>query len=123
MRMIGNEGGFTLVELLVAASLGAIGLLGLAATHVNALRATATGRNVSIATLLAAQEMEVLRRTPYDQLASVSPTGVTVGNLTYAREVTVVDSPTGTSKQVTVTTSWSDNFGWHNVPLTSVIAP
>jgi hypothetical protein len=43
--------------------------------------------------------------------------------MTYSRQVGVTASPTGTSKRVQVTVGWSDQFGPHQVVLTTVIAP
>jgi prepilin-type N-terminal cleavage/methylation domain-containing protein len=118
-----NESGFTLVELLVAATLAGIGFLGLAATHATALRATTVGRSSSVATLRAAEQIEILRRTDYDAVTSSSATGTTEDGVTYTRTVNVSASPSGDSKRVQVLVAWSDQFGPHQVELVSVIAP
>jgi len=122
-RTIADQRGFTLVELLVASALAAIGFLGLAATHMTALRATVTGRHTSTAAFLGAEQMEILRRLPYDEIVGGEAQSVTVEGRTYARQVGVADSPVGTSKRVVVTTTWSDRFGGHQAQLVSVIAP
>lgn len=123
MRTIRNEDGFTLVELLVAAALAAIGFLGLAATHANAIRATAVGRNLGTATQLATEEVEMLRRQPYDEVASGDSESVAVHGRSYERTVTVSAAPAGISKQVRVDVAWSDPFGPHAMTLVTVIAP
>jgi prepilin-type N-terminal cleavage/methylation domain-containing protein len=115
--------GFTLVELLVAAAIAGIGFLGLAATHATAIRATTVGRNTSIATTRASEEIEILRRLPYDGLASASAESVDVDGIHFSRAVAVSASPTGDSKRVAVTVDWTDQFGAHQVALVTVIAP
>ena len=118
-----NEAGFTLVELLVAAALAGVGFLGLAATHATAIRATTVGRSVGVATITATEQIEILRRTPYDSVTSTSAEGVTINGITYSRQVGVTASPAGDSKRVQVTVDWSDQFGPHQLALVTVIAP
>lgn len=123
MTSMRNEQGFTLIELLVAAALAAIGFLGLAATHASAIRATAVGRNLGAATALATEQIEMLRRQPYDLLASGDAESVDVHGRSYSRTVTVEASPAGISKQVQVDVAWNDPFGAHAMTLVTVIAP
>jgi len=118
-----NEAGFTLVELVVAASIAAVGFLGLAATHATALRATTVGRSIGVATITATEQIEILRRIPYAAVVTASAEPVTVNGTTYTRTVGVTAAPAGTSKRVQVTVDWSDQFGPHQVALVTVIAP
>ena len=113
--------GFTLVELLVAASLASIGFLGLAALHANSIRTTAVGRNITVATALATEEIEILRRSSAASLADVASQNVTVGHLNFSRSATVAAVGPGTAKQVTVNVGWNDQFGAHTFALVSVI--
>jgi prepilin-type N-terminal cleavage/methylation domain-containing protein len=117
-----RQEGFTLVEVLVATAIAAIGFLGLAATHVASMRATVIGRNVSLATSIASESIETMRRLPYDQITTSSPTTVMRGYMTFTSEATVADVGT-TSKKVTMGVSWSDQFGPHypGVQLITVI--
>jgi prepilin-type N-terminal cleavage/methylation domain-containing protein len=116
-----HAAGFTLVELLVAASLASIGFLGLAALHANSIRTSAVGRNISVATGLATEEIEVLRRTPAASLVNVSAQNVMISHLVFARSATVAAVGPGTAKQVTVNVGWNDQFGAHTFALVSVI--
>jgi len=116
-----GEQGFTLVELLVASALAGIGFLGLAALHGNAIRSTSVGRNVTIATSLAAEQLERMRRTPAPDLVNVPAATVTVGNRSYQLSATVAAAPAGSSRQVTVNVDWTDQFGPHEVRLVTVI--
>jgi prepilin-type N-terminal cleavage/methylation domain-containing protein len=113
--------GFTLIELLVAASLASVGFLGLAALHANSIRTAAVGRNISVATGLAQEEIEILRRTAAASLVNVASQNVTVGQLTFSRSATVAAVGPGTAMQVTVNVGWNDQFGAHTFALVSVI--
>jgi prepilin-type N-terminal cleavage/methylation domain-containing protein len=122
MTTIRRSDGFTLVEVLVATAIAGIGFLGLAATHIASVRATAFGRNVSIATNMATESIETMRRLPYDEVVSASPTTVNRGYLAFTRTATVAAVGT-TSKKVTMGVTWTDQFGPHSqgVQLVTVI--
>jgi prepilin-type N-terminal cleavage/methylation domain-containing protein len=123
MRIRRDQQGFTLVELLVAAALASIGFLGLAALHATAIRATSVGRNTSVATTLATEQLEAMRRVPSSALASLDPAALTVGAHEFVRSTTVTGTPPGDAKQVTVDVDWYDQFGPHQVRLVTVIGP
>ena len=114
--------GFTLVEVLVASAIAAVGFLGLAATYVTSLRATVVGRNVGIATNLATESLETMRRRPFDEIATSSPTTVVRDHVSFT-SVTTVAAIGATSKKVTMGVTWTDQFGPHSpgVQLVTVI--
>jgi type IV pilus modification protein PilV len=116
-----SDDGFTLIEVLVAMAIAAIGFLGLAATHVTAVRATAVGRNVSIATGIASRQIESMRRVSYAEVATAAAVSESVGSMPFTRTATVAAAPGGTSKKVTMLVQWNDQFGAHNVQLVTVI--
>jgi type IV pilus modification protein PilV len=118
-----DQRGFTLVELLVAATIGSIGFLGLAALHVTALRTTSVGRNTSVATTLATEQLESMRRLPTSQLADADVETVTIGEQSYYRSAAVVGTPPGNAKQVTANVTWYDQFGAHQIQLVTVMGP
>ncbi len=119
---LARDDGFTLIEVLVAISIAAVGFLGLAATHIASVRATGVGRNMSIATNIAAERLETMRRLPYDEITTGSPTSVLRGHTTFTSTATVADAGT-TAKRVTMGVSWNDQFGTHanGVQLITVI--
>lgn len=121
-NLVRREDGFTLMEVLVAITIAAVGFLGLAATHITSVRATAVGRNVSIATTVAAEAIETMRRLPYADIASADAATVTRGELSFTRSATVAAVGT-TSKKVTMRVDWTDQFGTHapGVQLITVI--
>jgi type IV pilus assembly protein PilV len=121
-----NQEGFTLMEVLVATTIAAVGFLGLAATHVMSVRATAVGRNVSIATTVAAEAIETMRRLPYAEIATADAATVTrgeAGRELYFTRSAIVSAVGTTSKKVTMRVDWTDQFGTHapGVQLITVI--
>ncbi len=116
-----DSAGFTLVELLVATALASIGFLGLAALQVTSLRTSAVGRDTTVATSLATQGIEALRRTPATALVNVAAQSIMVGYRTFTRTATVSPAPVGTGKQVRVDVAWSNAFGAQTFTLNSVI--
>ncbi len=116
-----REAGFTLIELLVAASIASIGFLGLAALHANSIRNAAVGRNITAATALAQEEIEIMRRSAAADLTNVAAQSVTVGHIPFSRSAAVAAVGPGTAKQVTVNVAWNDQFGAHTFALVSVI--
>jgi Tfp pilus assembly protein PilV len=58
------RGGFTLLELLIGLTVLMIGVSGILAMHVTAMRATAYSRHATEATVLAEDKMEELRTQP-----------------------------------------------------------
>lgn len=117
-----SDAGFTLIEVLVATAIAAIGFLGLAATHVASIRATVVGRHVSLATNVATESLEAMRRLPFDDIATTQPTTVTRDHMAFTSVATV--TAIGTSgKRVNMAVSWSDQFGSHSpgVQLVTVI--
>jgi type IV pilus assembly protein PilV len=119
---IHRDDGFTLVEVLVAMTIAAIGFLGLAATHVTSVRATVLGRNVSLATSVASETIETMRRKPYAEVVAMSPATVTRDGIHFTSSASVA-ALGDTSKKVTMGVSWRDQFGNHvpGVQLITVI--
>ena len=67
-RMRGKQGGFTLLELLIALTVLLIGIAGIVALQITSLRGTAYSRHATEATVVAEDLMELLRTTPIDTL-------------------------------------------------------
>jgi type IV pilus modification protein PilV len=89
--------GFTLIEVLVAFTILAVGLLALAAMQLHALSFGRSGRHTSDAALVAYNEMERLQRLPWAH-ADLNPAGAWVA----APDVNVdVDSAVGVQTEQT----------------------
>ena len=98
--------GFTLVEILIAAAVIGVGLMGVAAGFLHAVGGLESGRQQTTAIFLAEQRIEQLKAGALDNFPKVSPAnypdegygsvssnGVTVAG--YRRTVTIVDAPGG----------------------------
>ena len=125
MKGCENQKGFTLVELLIALTIFAIGLLAVAGMQVTSIHANSRSNTLTVATSMAQRVMEdLLSRDPTDPFyASASPPNVTYdldpdspvttvtvqGAGTYSATYSVVPGTPGTSManvtQISVTVS------------------
>ena len=121
-----NERGFSLIEILIALAIFSIGILAVAQLQMWNIRNNTTGNVVTMATLLARQQMETLKsQADVTTLSSdADPNPVTAdGNPggIFTRAWTV-SNPLGgsTSRRVDVTVSWTRQGGNRSVVLTSI---
>src|SRR3984893_11644127 len=77
-----KQGGFTLIETMVAIAVLTIGLMGAAALMTRMLSDSGRSRYMSVAAILASEKLEDLNRFPADDPAVVVPSGPTAGSLT-----------------------------------------
>ena len=61
MKVVTNQKGFTLLELLIALVILAIGLLGLAGLHIAAIQGNVSGFKLSAASAIAQERIEELK--------------------------------------------------------------
>jgi len=73
-----SQGGFSLLEVLIALSVLAIGLLGLAMFQVTAIQGNSSASDTVAATYYGQDQMERLQLVPFDNLVS-SPYGISGG--------------------------------------------
>jgi len=133
-----RKDGFSLVEVLVALSILAIGLLALAVLQVTAIKGNAVASKWTIATDQAQDRLERFRHVAWDNIASspsngfsTSPLSPQYANLpgaagdntivrgtTFYRVWYVTTNATNSLKTVTVWCCWRDESSrWHNVML------
>ena len=121
--MAQNKKGFSLLELLIALIILAVGLLGAAGMQVSSVSGNAFSNNVTIATGLAQSRIEELKKLPNSDAALSAgdhDEGLLTGTAIFSRSTNVNDlSPE--VKQVTVTVRWTDKTQ-HTITLSTMKA-
>jgi len=122
-----NERGFSLIEILIALAIFSFGILAVAQLQMLNNKNNTTGNVVTMATLLARQQMETLKgQADVTTLSSgadpnnpITADGNPGGIFTRAW---TVSNPLGgsTSRRVDVTVSWTRQGGSRSVVLTSI---
>ena len=112
MNMLSNQKGFSLLELLIALTVLAIGLLGLAGLHVAAIQGNVSGFKISTATAVAQERIEVLKALDASAAAMTAGAHADDGNqvvqgITYNRSYTIQDNtPVSGTSTITLTVTW-----------------
>ena len=101
MRHKRNSSGFTLVEIMIAMSLLAIGLLSLAAMQLTATQYGSRGRHLTKAAAVAEARMETLMRSRWTNLAPTAWTTPIVTNEVIQGASNVTEQAYSTSWQIT----------------------
>lgn len=137
-RLRRNDG-FSLIEVLVALTILAVGLLALALFQVTAIRGNAIASKWTVATQLSQERLDRFRHLPWDNIVSSPASGYNTGTMepVYANlpgaqgdntsvrgtqffRVWSVTNTTTTLKMITVWTCWKDELSnWHSVMLVS----
>ena len=134
-----RQEGFSLVEVLVALSILAVGLLGLAMFQITAIKGNAIAAKWTVATELSQDRIERFRHVAWGDIVSSNAAGFTVGppalpvyaslpgaagdntivrGTQYYRVWYVSSNPTNSLKTITVWSCWRDESAiWHNVML------
>lgn len=123
MKKLNNKG-FSLIEMLIAVTILAIGLLAVAGLQVTAIKGNTHGSTISQATTLAQDRIEEIRNRDYAAIVFASNPEIeaNVDGTTYTRETLVeVDTPMSELKRITVTIRWDTN-GPHEVVLRTIVA-
>ena len=110
-----GEGGFTLIEVLIAMAILTIGLLAVATMQVSAIHGNKMGNEISRATFLAQDKLEELKTSTNitSEPGGSDQTGI------FNRSWQI--GPSGTnSRSVTVTVSWVVGGNSHSVVLNTI---
>ena len=117
--MLGQKG-FTLVEILIAIFILAVGILGVIGVTTTVINGNSFSKRVTTATILAQEKMEELKGEDYASIASDGPD--TVQSI-YTRTCTVVtDTPAVGTKTIEVTVQFDWKGTTHDVTLKTIKA-
>ena len=109
-RMVEKNGGFTLLEVMIALVIMAVGLLGLAALQLVAVKSNAFSSEMTYATMLVQQHAEVLKSLPFTDTKLTPGSHTELGSskgVQYTVTWNVTDNiPTTDMKSVNVTVQW-----------------
>ena len=118
----GWDEGFTLVEVMVALFIFIVSLLGLVAVTTSVIHGNAFSREMTTATSLAQDQLEVLKRSGYNDSALTAGDHTDTPLTSYTRTWTVTDNTPATGiKTVTMTVTWNWRGASHNVQLVTLI--
>ena len=127
-----DEGGFTLVELLVAMSLFGLVLAAVAGAFISSTRSVSAQRLRTAATRVVTDHLETLRTLPFGELDAQAGRRITTTadgrTFTIDTAVATVDAATGESspigrvKQVTAVVSWTWNGSRREASYATAVA-
>lgn len=124
MMVINNQTGFTLLEVLIATVILAIGLLGVAALQLTAISGNAFGHKLNEATERIETKIEQYRNTPFDDIVSEPNLPADGEGYTLSSVVTNGVPIADETKTVVVTVSWTDDTTTkdHQISFSTIIS-
>lgn len=128
LRRVKTAEGFTLLEVMITVVILAIGLLGLAGLQIVAIKGNSFGQQMSVASTLAQNQLEQLRRTTYSSLSDGSSDGFDMyidqaNGVTYNRQwaaVTDVSHPDWLTLNVTIT--WAGPTEGRSITVATIVS-
>lgn len=122
MRRLHPRRGFTLIEVMVALVMFAIGSLGMAALTAFIMRANRSDTNRTRASASIRQKIEEFQSLDYDLITSGADVD-TLGGVVFDRTWTVTpDSPAELLSHIELVATWSDADGEHRVTTETIRA-
>lgn len=128
MSMMRGTGGFTLLEVLIAVSIFAIGILAVATMQISAIHGNRLGNEFTQAISLAQMKIEELKNEDIVSAALTAgnytdpsnPIDATEANGGIFTRSWVIANYTADSRTVTVTVAWTVAGASHNVTISSI---
>jgi type IV pilus assembly protein PilV len=117
-KLAGDIGGFSLIEVMMALTVFAIGMLAISSLQIATINSNARSRRSMEAVTIAQQQVEALMAADYDSV--VDNPGPTMTNNRYAVSWDVVQEVLNT-KDVDLTVSWDEDGGQRSVVLSCVL--
>ena len=125
MRKLHKNSGFTLIEVMIAIAIIAIGIFGVMSLVITVMKGNTLSKRVTTATTIAQEKLEDFKIMDYDNAVDDSGTD-TAYNIDYYWEADVQDdTPATDTKTITVDVYWSSggtDTTHNNVELKTIIA-
>jgi len=127
---IGNQKGFTLVEVMIALVILSVGILAMAEMQIVAIKANARSKNITSAIILTEGKLEELKAAGFSDPSfsngtisegNIDETGASGGKFDRVTIIEDYDS-SDDMKKVTVTISWTDSMGSSNITMENVLS-
>ena len=118
-----NESGLTLIESLVAVMVFAVGMLGLYSLTTVIIYGNTLSQKITMATVLAQDQVEAVHNMPYDQLTSQVERLITDSQSQYTRRTEVSENaPREGMKTVSIAVYWAQRKSPHRqVSLKTIV--
>lgn len=123
-----EQGGFTLIEVLITTLLLTIGLLGTLGLTTGVIRGNFFSKNITSGTVIAQTQLEAVQNAGYTNATTANfPTTaatVSMGGVNFSRTTTITDnSPATNMKTISVTVTWNEaNNAAPSVSLQTILA-
>lgn len=115
--------GFTVIEVVAALIILAIGFLAIATIEITSTKAGYFSSNVTRATIFAQDKLEYLKNLHYSDsnLSSGQHNEGIISNSIFSRQYYVVEDTGNSMKTITVTVNWTDR-GNHSISFSTIRA-
>lgn len=130
-RILKKGSGFTLLEVMIALVILSIGMLGLTALQVIAMRSNAFSSEMTYATMLAENRLEAFRNMDYDSVSSgsenIAADAKTKGIAYFLQWAVTDDTPATDMKRIVLAVTWTGSVAGqssaqHSATFTAVIS-
>ncbi len=125
MRKLHKNSGFTLIEVMIAIAIIAIGIFGVMSLVITVMKGNTLSKRVTTATTIAQEKLEDFKIMDYDNAVDDSGTDTAYNIDYYWKSDVQDDTPATDTKTITVDVYWSSggtNTTHNNVEMKTIIA-